>query len=112
MGDVGEVADAGEVGPRDAPTYVDYGRYYPYGVIYLVPYIHPYHDPVHGPLAGGPGALGRRAGRGFAIGARFGALHVGAAGVPGPAVGSSPALRPLGPFPRVAHPPNIVRGSG
>ena len=110
---VGDVADAGEVGPRDAtPTYVDYGRYYPYGVIYLAPYIHPYHDPVHGPLAGGPGAFRRRAGRGFAIGARFGALHVGAAVVPVPAIGSSPALRPLGPFPRVAHPPNVVRGSG
>jgi len=113
MEDVGDAADAGEVGPRYAtPTYVDYGRYYPFGVIYLAPYIHPYHDPVHGPLAGGPGALGRRAGRGFAIGARFGGLHVGAAVVPGPAIGSSPALRPLGPFPRVAHPPNVVRGSG
>ena len=102
-----EMEDAGEVGPQEGtPTYVDYGRYYPYGVIYLAPYVHPYHDPVHGPLARGPGALARRGGRGFAIGARFGGVHVGVA------VGPSPALSPLGPFPRVAHPPNIVRGGG
>jgi hypothetical protein len=113
--DVEEVADAGEVGPRDAtPTYVDYGRYYPYGVIYLAPYIHPYYAPVHGPLAGGGsgGALSRRAGRGFAIGARFGGVHLGAAVGPGPASGSFQAARSLGPFPRVNPPPNVVRGGG
>jgi hypothetical protein len=108
-----EVADAGEVQPRDAtPTYVDYGRYYPYGVIYLAPYIHPYYAPVHGPLAGGGGALSRRAGRGFAIGARFGGVHLGAAVGPAPAIGSFPAARSLGPFPRVTPPPNVVRGGG
>ncbi len=107
MEDPGDVADAGEVALQEAaPTYVDYGRYYPYGVIYLAPYIHPHHDPVHGSLAGGAGALARRAGRGFAIGVRFGGVHAGAA------VGASPALRPLGPFPRVAPPPNVVRGGG
>jgi hypothetical protein len=110
--DVGDVADAGDVEPQEGkPTYVDYGRYYPYGVIYLAPYIHPYHDPVHGPLASGPGARARRAGRGFAVGARFGGVHVGAAIGSAPAIGS-PALRPLGPFPRVAAPPNVVRGGG
>jgi hypothetical protein len=114
MQDVGDVADAGEVGPQEAmPTYVDYGRYYPYGVIYLAPYIHPYHDPVHGPLFGGPGALARRASRGFAIGARFGGVHVGAAVGLAPAIGSSsPAFSPLGPFPRVPAQPNVVRGGG
>lgn len=113
MEDVEDVADAGEVGLQEAaPTYVDYGRYYPYGIIYLAPYIHPHHDPVHGSLAGGAGALVRRAGRGFAIGARFGGVHVGAAVGAQPAIGPSPALRPLGPFPRVAPPPNVVRGGG
>lgn len=113
MEEVGAVADAGEVGPQDTtPTYVDYGRYYPYGVIYLAPYIHPYHDPVHGPLTGGGGALARRAGRGFAIGARFGGVHLGAAVGPAPAIGLFPAARSLGPFPRVTPPPNVVRGGG
>ncbi len=118
MEDVEDVADAGEGLQDAAPTYVDYGRYYPYGVVYLAPHIHPHHDPVHGSLAGGAGALARRAGRGFAIGARFGGVHVGAAVGAQPAVGTataigpSPALRPLGPFPRVAPPPNVVRGGG
>ena len=110
---VEKAMDAGEVGPRDAaPTYVDYGRYYPYGVIYLAPYIHPYYDPLPGVLDGGARALARRAGPGFAIGAHVGGLHVGAAARSAPANPSLPAARPLGPFPRVAPPPNVVRGGG
>ncbi len=101
--DAGDGAGVDDVGPQEAaPTYIDYGRYYPYGVIYLAPYIHPYHDPVHG--------------RRFAIGARLGGVHVGAAVGsairPGPAIRASPALRPPGPFHRVAAPPNVVRGGG
>lgn len=111
--DVGDAADGGEIGPQDAtPTYVDYGRYYPYGVIYLSPYIHPHFDPVHGVLDGRAGALARRAGPGFAIGARAAGLYVGAAARPSAAIGSFQAARPLGPFPRVAPPPNVVRGGG
>jgi hypothetical protein len=110
---VEEAMGPGEVGPRDAaPTYVDYGRYYPYGVIYLAPYIHPYYGPLHGDLDGGATGLARRAGPGFAIGAHVGGLHAGAAARSAPANRSLPAARPLGPFPRVPAPPNVVRGGG
>jgi hypothetical protein len=110
---VEEAMDRGEVGPPDAaPTYVDYGRYYPYGVIYLAPYVHPYYGPLHGDRDGGARARARRAGPGFAIGAHVGGLHVGAGARSAPANRSLPAARPLGPFPRVPAPPNVVRGGG
>lgn len=114
--DVGE-ARGDEVGPRGAaPTYVDYGRYYPYGVIYLAPYVYPYAhthgDPIHRiPAAGRPPRAGP-IGPGFAAVAHPGGLPVGVVVGSAAAIASSPAHRPLGPFPRVAPPPNVVRGGG
>lgn len=104
-----------EAGPYDvepgetAPTSVDYGLYYPYGVVFLAPYPYLYHDPVHGPRAVGPGLVTGRAAPGFAIGVGPGSVHAGGTIGPVPAMGRSPTPRALGPFPRVTPPPNVVR---
>lgn len=104
--DVGSEGDD-EIGPETAPSgFVDYGRYYPYGVIFLSPYSHPYYDPNHGVLGSGTGVGASLVRPGFAISATAGGVTVGAS------IGRSPALSPLGPFPRVTPPPNVVRGSG
>ena len=84
-----EAAPGARVGgvPQDeAPGYVEYDSYYPYGVAYLVPFIPHPHD-THGP--GGNARAGRV-----------------------PAAGRSPAMMPWpAPFPRVSAPPNVVCGS-
>ncbi len=89
---------AADEGPP-AP-YIDYGRYYPFGVIYLTPVI-----PVHRARARGLAVT--HAGsplQGF-VGVQAGGLQVGAV------LGGAPSVRPpLVPFGRVPMPPNVVRG--
>lgn len=94
----GDEARGSQVAERDSPAgSIDYGSYYPFGVIYLTPFIpvHPHSE-----------RLGVRHGgkplRGF-VGLQAGGLHVGAAVAP-------PVRPPLVPFGRVPMPPNVVRG--
>jgi hypothetical protein len=79
--------------------YVDYGRYYPFGVIYLTPFIPAHHGQVHGlAVTHGSGPP-----HGF-VGVQAGGLRVGAA------VGGAPSVRPpLVSFGRVPMLPNVVR---
>ncbi len=95
-------ARAGGTPQEEAPGYVEYASYYPYGVAYLVPFIAHRRDPhrrpgahprdPHGQPVSHPGGHAR---------ARL-----------VPAAGRSPVmiLRPAS-FRRVSAPPNVVRGS-
>jgi hypothetical protein len=93
-------------------AFIDYGRYYPYSVVFLSPYIHPYYDPHQVVLGAGVGVGATLIGPASAIGRRVRGVPGGASVRPAPVVGPSPAVRGLGPFPRVSPPPNVVRGSG
>ncbi len=91
-------ARAGGTPQEEAPGYVEYASYYPYGVAYLVPFIpHPHdpgahpHDP-HGQPTFRPGAPAR-------------------AGLVPAAGRSAPMMSRSAPFRRVSAPPNVVRGS-
>lgn len=85
-----------EGAPSRSP-FVDYGSYYPFGVVYLAPVVRLHHGAAHAV------AVTRGGVDGFA-GVRAGGLHVGA-GMAAPA-----ARPPLVPFGRVPLPANAVRG--
>lgn len=97
----GDEADYRPPGEEREPkaAYINYGRYYPFGVIYLTPFIPVHGDPAHGIAV----THGGRGPQGF-VGVHAGGLHVGAAVRPSPAVRA-----PLVPFGRVPMPPNVVR---
>ena len=95
---------------EEAPGNVEYGSYYPYGVVYLVPFIPHPHDPHGHPGAHPHHPHGQPT---FHLGGHPG-LHPGGHSGAGlvPAAGRSPAMMPRpAPFPRVSAPPNVVRGS-
>lgn len=95
-------ARAGGVPQDEAPGYVEYDSYYPYGVAYLVPFIPHPHDPGRHPGAHPHDPHGQPT------------FHPGGHARAGlvPAAGRSPAMIPRSaPFPRVSAPPNVVRGS-
>lgn len=101
-----EPAPEPPVAAAEMPVVVNYGSYYPYGVIYLAPFAkrrHPHAPPPFGgrPVAAGfPGALTPPA------------IGFGVASGRWPSVAPAPVPTSLGPFPRVTPPPNVVRGGG
>ncbi len=93
--------------PLAPPVVVNYGSYYPYGVIFLAPFHHPRRDRPFHPVRGGSAIRAAFPATGFPTG-----VHSGAGGGRWTGAGPWPPPAPLGPFPRVSPPPNVVRGGG
>lgn len=92
--------------PLEPPVVVNYGSYYPYGVIFLAPFYHPRRERPSDPVRRGSVYADFPA-AGLPTG-----VHSGAWGGRWPGAGPWPPPAPLGPFPRVSPPPNVVRGGG